>query len=374
MPRRPEHQWFLYDQQHDNAGDFLDSLRNLVKNAKVKINFLLVASQVDLKRELQSWLPEHFTVTAKNSLPVFSIEVEKEFEKRPPMNARAAIVRYREDLPVYLVVSDATSVVFMEVFTRLMNKHYPNIARIFLTNDEMREIFRKLEATTHTRISVDADIAKRRILGATRTRESNVKYTDKTFEEEFDDVESQGAWIQSIKFTARLVSEANIQTPEEKFSGIVSRGCFFSCEGDFEPFIRTIIPSSIGYASERYDYLKERAATAPESKPDPIVIKFKDHIFTDPRQNQQYIDALSQLESVSVSVYHSNPYMHLSMLDYLDGSSYDIWVISSDRMLIIPEFRASPASMYRLVNHVYERIHEGRVEPYAEAASAAQPQ
>jgi hypothetical protein len=52
------------------------------------------------------------------------------------------------------------------------------------------------------------------------------------------------------------------------------------------------------------------------------------------------------------------------MLDYLDGSSYDVWVLATDRLVIIPQFSASMASFSRLVNHIFERIHEGKVEKY----------
>jgi hypothetical protein len=372
LPRDRDYRYWLYDHQFDDSGAFLDNLRNLVKNTGIKINILMIASQVDLRHEFRSWSPEHYTVTAKNSLPVFSIDVEKEFEKRDPERARAAIVKYSEDLPLYLIVSDCTAVTFKELFTRLVYKHYPNIARIFLTNTEMRMIFESVQESTGTRIHVDSSIAKRRILSEKKFKESLVRYTDTPFEEEFDDVDALGAWIQSIKFTARKLSEANVETPEENFSGIISRGCFFSCHGDFSPFIQTIIPKAIRFASTRMEYLRARAETAPQRKPDPVVIHFNEDIFADARMNKQYVDALAQLESVSVSQYHSNPYMHLSLLDYLDGSSYDVWVISSNRMMIIPEIEASTASLSRLVNHVYERIHEGQVEVYAQVASSSQ--
>jgi len=81
-------------------------------------------------------------------------------------------------------------------------------------------------------------------------------------------------------------------------------------------------------------------------------------------EESQYVDALVELDACSVSEYHTNPYIHISMLDYLDGSSYDIWVLTSDKMVIIPQFKATMASMTRLVNHIFERIHEGEVIEY----------
>ena len=48
----------------------------------------------------------------------------------------------------------------------------------------------------------------------------------------------------------------------------------------------------------------------------------------------------------------------------MDGSSYDLWAVTSDRLVIIPQIRASGASMRRLVNHVFEGMGEGSVERY----------
>lgn len=367
MPRDRDYRYWLYEHQFSSSGEFFENLRGIVKSG-VKLNVLLIASLVDLKHELQIWSPENYTVTASNSLPVFTIDVEKEFKKREPAHAKAVIVRYTDDLPVYLVVSDCNAVDFDELFTRLMNKHYPNTARIFLTNSEMRSIFDSLGKSTGTKIYVDSSVAKRRMISG--KKESFVQYTDTPYEEVFNDVEALGAWIQNIEFTARKVSEAGIETPDKMFIGVIARGCFFRCRRDFAPFIQIIIPKAINFASVRFEYLRARAETAPQRKPEPVVIRFDEEIFADPRMNHQYIEALAQLEKVSVSQYHSNPYMHLSLLDYDDGSSYDLWVVSSNRMVIIPELKASPASMSRLLNHIYERIHEGHVEEYAQTASS----
>ena len=73
---------------------------------------------------------------------------------------------------------------------------------------------------------------------------------------------------------------------------------------------------------------------------------------------------IADMPDSSISKYHVNPHIHLSLVDYTDGSSYDIWVLASDQLTIIPQIRASGASLRRLVNYVFERIGEGRVEKY----------
>ena len=47
------------------------------------------------------------------------------------------------------------------------------------------------------------------------------------------------------------------------------------------------------------------------------------------------------LRGTSVSVLHGNPYVHLSILDYHDGSAFDLWVLDRQRLIIVPQLKAS---------------------------------
>lgn len=69
------------------------------------------------------------------------------------------------------------------------------------------------------------------------------------------------------------------------------------------------------------------------------------------------------------SVYCDRPHLHMSLVDYTDGSSYDIWALLSDRLAIIPQIFASKRSMSRLVNHIFEKIGGGRLERYDKKAA-----
>lgn len=367
MPSQSDYRYWLYEQKYDNVGSFLDFLSGLIKGTRRRINILLLTSKNNLKSELESWSPKTFTVNLKNEPPIFTIEISKEYKKREAVTVKAVVVRYGETVPMYMIVSDCKASEFKSVITQLFNKHYPTVSRIFLTNNEMQFIFEKLEESTNCEIQVDSSIGKKGIAKMIKKKESQVTYTNVPYKEVFDEIIGHERWVQSIKFTAlRVHREKGTISSEYVYSGIVSRDCFFSCMGTFQPFIQTIIPLATKFATTRVEYLRKRAESAPDLKPEPIVIKFTEDLFSDPSKNKQYIDAIAELESCSISEYHTNPYIHISLLDYLDGSSYDLWVTSSDRLVIIPQFSASTASMARLVNHVYERIHEGEVEEYAE--------
>jgi hypothetical protein len=55
-------------------------------------------------------------------------------------------------------------------------------------------------------------------------------------------------------------------------------------------------------------------------------------------------------------------------LDYYDGSSFDVWVVSNNRIVVVPQFRGSLQAIKRLVNHIFDTYAEGQIEDYTEAA------
>jgi antitoxin component of MazEF toxin-antitoxin module len=84
-------------------------------------------------------------------------------------------------------------------------------------------------------------------------------------------------------------------------------------------------------------------------------------VFSDKRQNRRLISVLRGLADSALSVTHPNPYLHASLVDYSDGSSYDVWVTNNTSVLIVPKRRASAASLERVCNHICEEFEEGHV-------------
>jgi hypothetical protein len=93
----------------------------------------------------------------------------------------------------------------------------------------------------------------------------------------------------------------------------------------------------------------------------PLEINFGQEIFEDKSNHGQFIQMLSSLEDLSVSVMHGNPYIHLSILDYIDGSTCDIWVVDSKQLLIVPQLHSSIISLKRIVNHIFDNYAEGEI-------------
>lgn len=369
MGKDQGYDYWLYDQDYEKHEDFFIYVNSYLISSKNKINVLLVHSEYPLISELSDWIPKNFDVDVNGSNDTFTMKVSKIFEtfdktKHREETIRARILKYN-NYPIYMIFSNCSKLQFKTIITALINKHYPSISRMFLTNHEIKEICNELERKTRNEIVIDFSHVKKRLFGTKKKRTSQMTYTDEHYSSIFEKIYIANQWIESIRFEAKVVSdEVDGRISQPKYLGVISRGCFFSGELRFSPFIDIIIPLAVKYAYGKNEYLNVRSKKAKEENPEPIVINFNEDIFEDISENKNFVDSFLDLEKVSVSSYHSNPYIHISLLDYLDGSSYDLWVVSNNRLIIYPQFSASTASMNRILNHIFERIKDGVIEEY----------
>ena len=56
--------------------------------------------------------------------------------------------------------------------------------------------------------------------------------------------------------------------------------------------------------------------------------------------------------------------IQLSVFDYFDGSAFDIWVLSPDKIIIVPQAKGSMPAIKRLINHIFDFYIEGDIKDY----------
>lgn len=364
MKKSEDYRYWLYEYKYNTFSNFLDYVSYLIGNRNIRINVLLIKTQGDLKEELERWMPANFDVKLKEGGELLTLYITKDPEnEEKKKTVKARIVRYSKLPSIYLIISECRTSEFKEIITKVLNKHYPKISRMFLSNSEMKVIFDKMKDKTKLDLIIEFAVGKKRIPNK-KKKESEVKYTDAPYGDVFDKILVQDQWLEGVRFRGEKVIKEDINLKETEFIGTMSRSCFFSSKIDITPLVNIIIPETIQLTSSRSKRLEISSESAKNIQPEPVVIRFDKSIFSEISKNRQYINAIAELESCSISEYHTNPYIHIGMLDYLDGSSYDIWVLESDRMAIIPQVSASSASLSRIVNHIFERIHEGHVEKY----------
>lgn len=65
---------------------------------------------------------------------------------------------------------------------------------------------------------------------------------------------------------------------------------------------------------------------------------------------------LAQQRDVGIAVLHRNPYLHVVVTDYSDGSNFDVFVTDPSAISVHPGFRASMGALTRLTQRLGERF------------------
>ncbi len=363
-------EYWLYKQTHDDSdtcAGYIDEM--LHRNRKYQISMFLLVSKKDIFQNIKNIKSPRFVVDfgdGNKTNSIFSIRVAK---KDSEQFGNVLIVNTPKP-EVYFAVTDEPRLFVESVLRPFINSFYPEISLAFLSSSEIQQILEKLENATEGEIIVDRITAYKRIAHkivynrktkrkeqSVDSKESAVTYTGRPYRESFDDAFANDQWIDKVQF--HLLKKDVIS-----MGGYFSRGGLFKFRDAFSPFYQMIMPHIIEIIEKKFKLYSNRSRTENKAKPSPLVIDLDYDVFENVDQNHRFIESVKKMSYASTSVYHSNPYVHISLVDYLDGSSFDIWVLSANRITIVPQLRASQSSVARLMNHIFERFREGKVREY----------
>ena len=336
-------------------------------DAGARIHALVLRSD-DLPGAVRDWTPSRYelevkTLGAKTVLGLKKLGRTEGSGGPGPAGIRVAIAEMPGRPRHYCAVSDCRSAEFKGVFAAFMARHSPEIARLYLTSGDMKAVLGSIASQGY-------DISVR--YGSTRgaehetgARKSVATSTTVPFAAFFERLDEDGRAAITVRYEAVPSGPGGPGGRAQRSArGSIARDCRFSASLNAEVLFQTAIPEALRQPLERDRLIEASAASAARGAAEPTVIRFGKKIFKNRAKNRHYVDMIAGMPDSSISMYNVDPHIHLSLVDYTDGSSYDIWVVKSDRLAIIPQIRAGGASLRRLVNHILEHLGEGSVEKY----------
>jgi N-acetylmuramic acid 6-phosphate (MurNAc-6-P) etherase len=57
----------------------------------------------------------------------------------------------------------------------------------------------------------------------------------------------------------------------------------------------------------------------------------------------------------------------MAVIDYYDGSTFDLWVLNPNQLVIVPQLKGSIPAIKRLINHIFDTYAEGTIRNYTGA-------
>ncbi|MBI3679707.1 MAG: hypothetical protein HY235_04860 [Acidobacteria bacterium] len=265
---------------------------------------------------------------------------------------------------VYLLVAVAPSAFWRHGVSRLIDVCYPTVAVPFLTQSELHSTLRRAQKGAHPFGLRILELSSKKRLTTARKRFQSVReWTDAELDTVFRDAQERNEWFKSVTFG--LIEHRNERWVSTEIRAALSKYGQFSCNGRIDLFNRTVISQIQEVAGKRLKFFadRERLHTRNHAAK-PLQISYETEIFRSADQAKKLVEALGRFRHGTSTVLHGNPYVHLSVVDNLDYSSADVWVVAQDRILIVPQLTASAAGLKRIVNHIFEDFREGNLSEY----------
>lgn len=242
---------------------------------------------------------------------------------------------------------------------------YPTAARPYLTQRELHDLLKSLQSAVRpSLLRVREFSAKRRLGVQARKRFESVRdWTDVNLSAAFQDAQERNVWFSAVSFD--IVAESAKRTVPAGPRGRLTKYGYLAVNGDFQIFEGTVVRELVKFAADRLDFFSNRSRSSTLGHaPRPVKLEYQSAPFRSPENAGRLVEALRRFRHGNCTVLHGNPYVHVAIVDSIDYSCADLWVLSHSEIIVVPQVAASEAALRRIVNHVFEYFGEGMVSDY----------
>lgn len=227
----------------------------------------------------------------------------------------------------------------------LVRSFSPDFSLPYLSSADIRHLFQKLEEDGAVEVSVNKAVAY------SYRREGQISFKKEPYQDVFNRAEHENMFVDKVDFSLH---------GRTSLHGFIARnGTAKFIRGDIEVFLGRILNVVLNTSARKHEVFQQAARRPGEIEVSPVDIDFGQSVFHGRSDNLTFLSSLDRLSRSGIAVIHENPYVHVSLIDFFDGSSFDIFATSPTSISIIPQVDASAFSLNRLCNHIFENFREG---------------
>ena len=367
--------YWLYEHEYGDLSGMLGQLDGMLRSdRRWQITSLILISKSDVLGDVGRLARPPFFVEAQRadqSGGMATVTVGQDGSE----SGRIRIAK-TEDPFVYIAVTDGGPEFIRQTLEPFVRSLYPGVSQAFLSSGDMRGVLDAIERKSSGAVRIARMTACRRPGGAGAASgragpvacgscgggvggDAIVTYADIPYRDAFDEASEGNQRIDSIR--VHLVrGGAPVMDCQ------VSRRGLLKFRLSMRPFYTDALPYMTGLVSGRVKLYSGRSRRENNGRVKALAIVLDADVFWNGRENDRFVRIMRSMPDTMGSTFCSSPYVHMSLVDFLDGSTFDVWVASADRITIVPQLKATHASIARVINHIFERFGEGRVEEYQE--------
>ena len=333
------------------AGAF-ENISKLDKNYKLSIIvFSSIRNPIRLFKE--EWQNKDFSFDIDEFNGFYIITLVRTIKSKRIIKGAFGISRF-DKTNIWLAFTSESSDFFKNGVVRFIESYKPNISRIYLSSAELRELFERVEDSLSSKISVKKAILYSHI------REGQIHFFEgEDYQELFDKAERESSYIDKVEFNISNEYENSLLS----YHGFVSRKLvFYYYSGRISYFFNQILQAIGKIGVKKIEKFENKERNYEDAEAKPLNIRFPQKAFEDKYDNIKLIKTLEKVSGGAVAVYHKNPYLHLSFIDFIDGSNFDIFVTDPYKLTIIPNYKCSMYSLMRATDQIFKGFQEGEIE------------
>jgi hypothetical protein len=336
-------------QLHFKGYEFIDSwretinlaARECIRRRRLKIYFISFFSTT----------PAHVAIAESN----YSIRLDKKSdywaahlsEKKQGKATKIDFGIFKSDTNAWTLFTLTESNWAENVLLRLVRSLSPDFSLPYLSSADMRQLFQRLEEDDGVEISVNKAVAY------SYRREGQISFKKEPYHDVFNRAEHDNMFVDKVDFS--------VHGQNSLHAFVARNGAAKFISGDIDLFLTRILSSVLSTSARKLEVFQQSARRPGEVSVSPVEIDFGQSVFHGRNDNLQFLASLDQLSRSGIAVMHENPYVHVSLIDFFDGSSFDIFATSADSVTIFPQVEASAFSFNRLCNHIFENFREGTI-------------
>lgn len=370
MPRRDQRSFaidsMLYGQRvpYDRLPSVCETLL-LGDTSELRIKLLLAESSL-VDALTKGRYPRQYVSSRRIGPQQVSGEMHLTFgrTRRRTVEGKFTILKHPSYSVLWVLVTDARGEFLEQLLMKGMRTAH--LSNPILRTEQLESLFQRFASVPRVE-----DIRVRQV--GTKSRipsdelrpslETDRRWTKKPIDEIFELAHEQNAWITDIAVDYRLPRRGMGR-------GYLSVGRW----GEFRlrHYARDafdLIESTCEMAYERYHFLHNRARTREtQYRSRPFVIDFTFPALNSVDDIKRLHGAVTTLPNTASVVLHGNPFYHVAVTDYADGSMFEVVSFSPTYLAVIPQGRATVRSLTALCSAVFSNFREGALKEVDEAA------
>ncbi len=322
------------------------------RDKRYRVRFITFLSKSDPTRLFEEWRPRGFRAKIQQYNDFALVRLRREIVRSNIEDGRREVTGefavYKRNRVWTAFTSDGPDFFHLGLI-RYLESYRPRISKIFLSSKEMRGVLQRLSE------DLDCEIIAQKAVLYSHEEEGQITFEKKPYLMLFNFAENNDMFVDKIEF--KLLAQGKIA-----LHAFLSRQAITTFHSGKSAYLfRRLIPLLVGLGRSKDKLFTDKGRALGELLLKPIQITYEKDVLGNPSDSQRLIRALGNLGRAAITVYHSNPYVHVSLLDFVDGSNFDIYSGESDNVTIVPNFNCTVHSLMRVHEQINRDFHEGHI-------------